>query len=68
MKRQTVSKSTFIELLNKQLRTHPKYQPGMTEFQPQNGGMGYIWPNDRATYMTYVEVAGEVHALYTMDK
>ena len=62
-----INKLKFIELLNAQIRQQPQYEPSMQDFQPQNGGMGYIWPDSRATYLIYVEAAGQVHAQYSLE-
>ena len=68
MEKPRLTKSKFIELLNAQIRQHPQYEPSMQDYQPQNGGMGYIWPDSRATYLIYVEAAGQVHAQYSLEK
>jgi hypothetical protein len=68
MHRQLVTRKEYLAALNRRLRDHPQYLPGMRfvvrEQDPETAA-GFDWePGDGAPPIAFAEAAAEVHALY----
>jgi hypothetical protein len=69
MHRQLITRAEYLAALNRRLREHPAFVPGMrfvvrSEQDPE-GATGFDWePGDGIPPIAFAEAAAEVHALY----
>jgi hypothetical protein len=69
MHRQLITRTEYLAALNRRLRDHPAYEPGMLFVvhggQDPETSAGFDWePGEGVAPVPFAQAAAEVHALY----